>query len=134
MISMGLLTCICTTIVSAEESIVSLFTTDRPGVGDTAYLVPSGYVQFEGGVPYQHDRVSVPLDRISTVSAPNTLIRVGIFDAMELRFLGGEYVYQKISSGSQDNHDHGVSHPTVGTKLQISKEGRHLPQTAIFLN
>ena len=134
MIGAGLFTFIGPTHATTPETTEPSFTTDRPGVGDTAYLLPQGYVQFEGGITFQHDRTGVPLQRTSTVSVPNTLIRIGVFEAMELRLLGGEYVYQKTSSGSQSNHDHGVSAPIVGTKLQLTKEDRNIPQTAIFLN
>ncbi len=120
--------------VFAQQPSLPSFTTDRPGVGDTAYLVPQGFVQLEGGVTYQHDRTGAPSQRITTVSVPNTLIRIGVFDVMELRFLGGEYVYEKTSTGNQDNHDDGVSAPIIGTKLQLTEEDRQTPQTALFLN
>ncbi|WP_447968169.1 transporter [Nitrospira sp. M1] len=134
LLNIGLLTFMYVTQAVAQESGEPPLTTDRPGIGDTAYLVPQGYIQLEGGVTYQHDRTRVPSQRITTVSAPNTLIRIGAFDVMELRFLGGEYVYEKISSGNQDDHDHGVSPPIIGTKFQLTEEGRSIPQTAIFLN
>ena len=120
--------------VLAQESHESPLTTDRPGVGDTAYLVPPGYVQLEGGVTVQHDRIRVLQQRITTVSVPNMVIRIGLLDALELRFLGGEYVYQKTSSGDRKNHNHSVSAPVVGTKLQLTKENTTIPQTALFLN
>lgn len=118
----------------AQEPIETTFTTDRPGVGDTAYLVPQGYVQLEGGVTFQHDRTRTTFQRLSTVSVPNSLIRIGVLDAMELRLLGAEYLYEKTSSGNQDKHDHGVSAPIIGTKLMLTEEDRRTPQMAAFLN
>ena len=120
--------------VLAQNPPESTFITDRPGIGDTAYLVSPGYVQLEGGVMYQHDRTPNPLQRMTTVSVPNTLLRIGMFDEMELRLLGGEYVYEKTSVGNKDDHDHSVSAPTIGTKLQLTKEDVGTPQTALFLN
>ena len=122
------------THASAPDSSELPFTTDRPGVGDTAYLVPAGYWQLEGGVTYQHDRTQDPLERNTSVSAPNTVIRLGVLDILELRLLGGEYVYQKTSSGNNDEHDHGASAPVIGTKVQLIKEGASIPQMALFLN
>ncbi|GJL63400.1 MAG: hypothetical protein NPIRA04_20540 [Nitrospirales bacterium] len=119
---------------SAQEETIPSFSTDRPGIGDTAYLVPKGYLQFEGGVTYQHDRTGDPSERTTTVSLPNTLLRIGVFDSMELRLLGGEYVYQKTSLGNIDSHAHGVSAPVIGTKLQLTEETPGIPQTAVFLN
>lgn len=131
--------------VSAEEQTPTPFTTDRPGIGDTAYLIPQGHVQFEVGVNLQRDRTNVILERRvtpgrgskvrrTTVSVPNTLIRIGVLEAMELRLLGGGYVYQKTSSGNMDNHDHSVSAPVIGTKLHLLEEDQWIPQTAFLLN
>ena len=133
-VSAGLLILVCVLQVSAQEPPESIFITDRPGIGDTAYLVPSGYIQLEGGVTYQHDRTRSPLQRITTVSMPNTVIRIGIFEEMEFRLLGGEYVYEKISVGNQEAQDHSVSAPIIGTKLRLTKEDARIPQTAVFLN
>ncbi len=134
MVSVGLFTFISTAQITAQESHELAFTTDRPGVGDTAYLVPPGYIQLEGGVTVNHDRTRAPLERITTVSVPNTLIRIGVLDAMELRLLGGEYVYEKTSSGNQDDRDQGVSAPIIGTKFQLTNEDQWMPQTAVFGN
>jgi len=131
--------------VSAQEPTVTPFTTDRPGIGDTAYLIPKGYVQFEGGVNLQRDRTNVILQRRvtpdrgsevqrTTVSAPNMLIRIGLADAMELRLLGGGYVYQKMSSGNLDDQNHGASAPIVGTKLKLTQESSWPLQVAALLN
>ena len=132
--SLGLSTAVCMAQVSAQGSPEIPLTTDRPGVGDTAYLIPRGYIQLEGGTTFEHDRTRAPLERITTVSLPNSLIRIGMFDVMELRLLGGEYVYEKTSSGNRDNHDHGVSAPIIGTKLQLTNEDQWMPQTAVFVN
>ncbi|GJL54120.1 MAG: hypothetical protein NPIRA02_12520 [Nitrospirales bacterium] len=130
----GLLLQLFVSNVLAQDVDVPSFTTDRPGIGDTAYLVPKGYVQFEGGLTYQHDRTGTPSERTTTVSTPNTLLRFGFFDGMELRLLGGEYIYEKTGSENVTNHDHGVSAPVIGTKLQLTEQGPGMPQTAVFFN
>ena len=118
---------------SAQDSAMPSFSTDRPGIGDSAYIVPPGYLQFESGVTLQHDRTHVPDQRVTTVFAPNMVIRIGLLKALELRFLGGDFVYEKTHSGNRDDHVYDVSAPTIATKLQLTQEDRFTPQTAFFM-
>jgi len=61
--------------------------TDRPDFTESTDAVPRGHVQLEGGYTFAYERAHK--DRRRSHTAPEALLRVGLFDSFELR-LGWE--------------------------------------------
>lgn len=85
----------------AQDTII----TDRPDFTESGISVPKGKVQIEGGFSL------VDYGEISVLSLPETLVRIGMKDGLELRIGIPDYEDRESVSGFGDL--------TVGAKLEI---------------
>lgn len=85
----------------AQDAII----TDRPDFTESGVSVPSGKVQIEGGIG------RVDSGNFSSVSLPETLVRIGIKNGFELRL--GIPNYENSESLS------GIGNASLGAKLEI---------------
>ena len=86
---------------------------DRPDFTESALAVPRGSLQIEAGTTWE--RTGVGLD---TISGPETLVRWGVADRLELRLEVPEWV----DTGEQRGGG-GLSDAAIGAKLQIGPAG-----------
>ena len=86
---------------NAQDAII----TDRPDFTESGISVPKGRVQIEGGFSL------VDYGRISVLSLPETLVRIGMKDGLEFRVGIPDYEDRESVSGLGDLK--------VGAKLEI---------------
>lgn len=104
--------------------------TDRPDQTESAFTVPKGLFQIEGGWGYGEAN-----DRATEVTAqafPLALLRIGLNTVFELRIgvPGVEIERTDTATGSSDTR--GLVDATVGFKVVIAEERGALPQTAFL--
>ena len=73
-------------VAFAQESVE--FTADRPGASTGPSVVGRGVIQLEQGLQYDGDGGA------GTFTFSNTLLRYGLFDAMEIRLGGDGFLYR----------------------------------------
>lgn len=99
--------------------------TDRPDQTESSLVVPVGSVQIETGWLYETDYYRW------TSSYPTTLIRVGVSDALELRFTG-EYIHDRYQLAATHYVDQGIGNIAAGAKIHIAEEKGWIPETAFI--
>ena len=113
-------------LLGAEPELI----TDRPDATESAHTVPRGLLQLEAGIR------AGDLDRskgLRFLSAPESLLRIGLNDAFELRLgFDGYLVEQTSSSGGGEETERGIGAPSLGFKVAISEEQGALPQVAFL--
>lgn len=112
---------------SAVGQEVDDIVTDRPDQTESSLVVPVGSVQIETGWLYETDYYRW------TASYPTTLMRVGVSDALELRFTG-EYIHDRYQLAFTHYVDQGIGNVSAGAKIHIAKEDRDgwIPETAFI--
>lgn len=89
--------------------------TDRPDQTESSVTVATGNLQIESGVSIANE------GRVTSTFLPSTLLRYGIFEGVELRF-----VFQnestEISLDGGNRKYQGFSDLEIGTKIQILKK------------
>jgi Putative MetA-pathway of phenol degradation len=88
-----------------QQPSTSTISTDRPAVTDSSAVVPKGVFQLENGFENTNDQVH------NTLDFPETLIRIGLTAATELRFTVPDYDH-----GPQS----GFGDLAIGIKQQIT--------------
>jgi hypothetical protein len=83
--------------------------TDRPDVTESSIVVPKGSLQFENGLSWTSDHGQTLLD------LPETLVRFGISERTEFRFVVPNYLGGLTGTGSAS----GFGDIAVGMKQQI---------------
>ncbi len=100
--------------------------TDRPDQTESSETVGPGYVQFEFGWTHSEDDDDAD---VTSDSFPETLIRVGVVDNLELRFGFGGYIREDVDGlGTED----GAGDLSVGLKWRLWEESGWRPQTAVL--
>jgi hypothetical protein len=106
--------------VSAQTaSSVPPIDTDRPDVTDGTATVPLRHLQFETGFTHTSAR-----DRATTITAPELLVRYGLFDAVELRV---SETYQSTAAAGSGASLRGLGDVTIGTKFHLTSQHRMQP-------
>ena len=95
------------------------FTADRPGASTGPSVVGQGVIQLEQGVQ---------LDADGTFTFSNTLLRYGLFDAMELRLGGDGFLYQNGTMGYKS----AFSGLSLGTKIKFFEGQGAVPAISVL--
>lgn len=95
-------------VIAAEEPLV----TDRPDFTESSSAVGRGVVQLEGGATFVDFS-----DGAEGQSLGETLVRWGLSERLELRFLLPSYVWEE----GPDGESSGFADTSVGFKLQIAR-------------
>ena len=104
--------------------------TDRPDQTESAYTVPRGLFQIEGGFSYGRGTEDGS-DRVFQ-AFPEALLRFGVTDRFELRLgLPGLEVIETDATTGQ-SRERGVVDATAGFKTVIADERGAVPQTAFL--
>jgi len=107
-------------------------TTDRPDFTEASTTVGKGRIQLEMGYTYFRDR-----DRAGALtqshSYPELLARVGLFaEWFELR-VGQNFGTAITTGGGPRTRVNGASDLYLGTKLALTEQQGHLPESALIL-
>ena len=102
--------------------------TDRPDQTESAEVIPPGYVQIEIGLTYGETQDD---EKLRTFATPETLIRIGLLRALELRLGFSGYQWEDFDGGG--NPDRGMGDLDVGLKWKLWEEMGWRPQTALLL-
>ena len=108
--------------VFAQEGVE--FTADRPGASTGPSVLGHGVVQLEQGLQYEGDGGA----GIFTFS--NTLLRYGLFPAMELRLGGEAFLYQQ--AGPNQGMKAAFSGLSVGTKIKCFDGRGAIPAVSVL--
>ena len=100
------------------------FTADRPGASTGPSVLGHGVVQLEQGLQYEGDGGA----GIFTFS--KTLLRYGLFPAMELRLGGNAFMYQH--SGLNQGMKAAFSGLSVGTKIKCFDGRGAIPAVSVL--
>jgi hypothetical protein len=125
--SMALAVGILLAAVAAHSQGQDLINPDRPGIADGSTTIRRGAVQIEAGVE-RDDQLSGGVEQ-RILSTP-ALLRVGITDALELRFEGTGY--RRLTSPEEASS--GWAPVSVGLKVHLQEEdaNRHRPSLGII--
>lgn len=96
--------------------------TDRPDQTECPFIVPSGYLQFENGFPFEITNSSATKNFLPTV-----LARYGINDHFEIRFIA-EYTFENSEKGTYSD----LNPFLIGFKTQLLKEKGVVPTTSFI--
>ncbi len=113
-----LLAAICSSVLPAQNTLVP----DRPEFTATSTLVEKGFVEFDDGFTFSSQGNGYGL------SAPETMMRLGLNDRLELRFDGDGFLSEWTAGG----HAKGPSDSEVSAKVGLFGQ-RHLrPSVSII--
>jgi hypothetical protein len=87
--------------------------TDRPDFTESSEAVVRGVLQFETGFAYE--RTGAGVERVGSVTAPTSLLRVGLMPRVELRF-GTDGILSTDQGGVRST---GVGDFEVGAKIRL---------------
>lgn len=107
--------------------------TDRPDFTEASSVVGSGRVLLEGGVTYVKDKTSTT--RTNDLLYPQNLLRVGITEAVELRFVwdAGYSCSRSIEKNVGNvTHQDGTTDLLLGTKVQFTDQSGWIPETSLI--
>jgi hypothetical protein len=104
--------------------------TDRPDQTEAPVLVPKGGLQVETGFVYENDKSSNI--RTTNYDYNTTLIKYGVNENFELRFITG-YAGQRVRiSESAASKINGFSPIALGVKIKLAEETGIWPQAALI--
>jgi len=104
--------------------------TDRPDQTESSETVRPGYVQFEFGWTHAEDDEAID---VTSDSLPETLVRVGLADHVELRFGFGGYVWEEVDGpGATSVTSDGAADLDIGLKWKLWEEAGWTPKTAVI--
>ena len=105
--------------------------TDRPDQTESASVVSRGYFQLELG--WTHTRTETALGDVEIDSLPQTLARIGLTQALELRVgLDGFRWMDAPSSLPAGSDSSGLGDSSVGFKLRLAEERGRRPAAAVL--
>lgn len=113
--------------------------TDRPDFTESTDAVPRGHVQIEAGYTFAYDRVGS--DRVRDHSAPELLLRIGLFDNMELRVGWAGYSWNEHQFEVEADDDErvtleewsqGANDVTVGAKYKFFDQQGFRPHLGVI--
>jgi hypothetical protein len=108
---------------SAQETGSPAISTERPTVGDSPDLIPPGSLQFENGAGVSFQRTQF------TGDLPETLVRLGLFERFEVRYMWSDEMYQKSSTPHVASFQ--TMDPAFSVKLGLGKANQVVPRSAI---
>jgi len=100
---------------------------DRPGVTNPPSVVAPGAIQLEGGFSFERETQAVE-PHTSTLTLPQSLLRVGLLSFLEARISADGYVYEKRHGDA--NRSSG-SDLTLGSRARLFDQRGLLPKTAL---
>lgn len=100
------------------------FTADRPGVSTGPSVVGQGVIQLEQGIQYDGDGGA------GTFTFSNTLLRYGLFDAMELRLGGDAFLYRPETQ--LKGYKAAFSGLSLGTKIKCFEGKGAIPAVSVL--
>lgn len=104
---------------------------DRPDQTESAETVAPGTIQFELG--WLHVRDKQDNVKVTTSAFPETLIRYGLIENVELRFGSTGYLWEQASpEGEARESNDGFGDIEIGLKWKLLEEDGWMPQTAIL--
>ncbi len=112
------------TAAVAQEAEVEAISTDRPTVGPSPDLIPGGSFQIENGVDVNAQRQRYVVD------GPESLLRVGLTNRVEGRFLASDAVYQSSSASTPASLQ--STDAAVGAKMLLAGPNTVSPKSAIL--
>src|SRR5579884_1334679 len=106
---------------AAQDTVEALsaaeISTDRPDFTESTDTISVGTVQFEAGVLLsRHDLSDGP---VRDLAGPQTLIRVGLFKAVELRLGSNGFTTESIRVDGQTLRHSGGTDPQIGMKVTL---------------
>ncbi len=121
-----LLAVLLSTFGSFAQAPASELVTDRPDQTESSETVTPGYVQFEFGWTHTEDDEDGDL---TSDAFPETLVRVGVVDNLELRFGFDGFLWEDLEgSGTEE----GAGDLSAGFKWKLWEESGGWPQTAVL--
>jgi len=102
---------------AVAQSAAPPLTSNRPGLGESESLVPAGAVQFESG--FSLGRMTGAGLRITTLSVPEGMLRLGLAPRLELFASGEGFVWSRQTTGGQSITDRGGSDLSIDAKVAI---------------
>lgn len=105
--------------------------TDRPDFTEASSTVPQGMVQLEMGYTFIYDDDEVGGVRANTHSGPETLLRVGLTELVELR-LFWNYLWETTVEGGATTTNDGAEDFTVGTKVFLLEQEQAIPEASVI--
>ena len=105
--------------------------TDRPDQTESASVVPRGWGQIELGWTFGHDD-EAGVD-VETVEGPDTLLRLGVHERIELRVGWDGHVRQRVDSDGGRSTFDGLGDMSLGAKILLAEGTASRPQVALLL-
>lgn len=97
--------------------------TDRPDTTESSSVMAPGSVQIEAGWLYtENDDSDTEINEI-----PQTLVRIGVIDGVELRLGWAGYIDEGSGGAS------GVGDGKIGTKVYLFEADGNIPETALLV-
>ena len=121
--------CLCFCLSFATPVLSQPLITDRPDQTESSSTVDVQAIQFEIG--YTHS-VHDDTDNVRSDSTPETLIRYGLIENLELRLAWDGYQWQKTTAGNSTTRIDGSSDMAVGLKYRLNEEQGWIPETAVL--
>ena len=115
--------------VSANAQAPAEFSADRPGFAEATDTVPTRSFQIEGG--FLVDADTADDGTVHRLLVPQTLLRVGLTQRIELRLGSDGYVWQRTGSSNASSRVEGLSDLVVGTKIRLREARSWRPALAI---
>jgi hypothetical protein len=109
-------------IAQATES--PAISTERPSVGNSPDLIPPGSLQFENGAGASFQRTQF------TGDLPETLVRLGLFERFEVRYMWSDEMYQKSTTPHVSSFQR--MDPAFSVKLGVGRANQVVPRSAII--
>jgi hypothetical protein len=103
--------------------------TDRPDQTESATVVPRGYYQFELG--WTHASFDIDGVESSADSFPETLVRIGLSNKVELR-IGFDGYQWDDTAGPGSPGSEGFTDTSLGVKIGLAEEQGARPQLAVI--
>ena len=126
--------CLAVALCSAQdndETALPKLKTDRPSQTDDSSTVPLGYVQAElGWTRTRNDDRGIKAERDAV---PETLIRIGITEGIELRVGFEGQISQTVTVLGAKVKDIGAGDASIGTKIGLIEEQGPVPELAFIM-
>jgi hypothetical protein len=116
--------CVAAPVALAQDIPIAPMSTERPTVGACPDVIPQGSVEVEVGAGLSVQRTQV------TADLPESFLRIGVTNRLEIRYLGSNMTYQPstaVSRGGLQSYDSAVS-----VKALLALPNRPEPRSAIL--
>jgi Putative MetA-pathway of phenol degradation len=113
-----------TTAGLAQNAELPTISTERPTVGYSPDMIPAGSFQIENGAGLSQQRGRYVAD------LPESLVRFGLTNRVEARFLTSDVLYQSSHAAGSDGLE--SADVTLSAKLLVRGPNSPLPKTAVL--